>query len=38
MVEEVATVAAEEVDDGPKIAPRNLETRICKSRGKQALC
>jgi hypothetical protein len=37
MVEEAVTAAAEEADDWPKIAPQNLETRIYKSMGKQAL-
>jgi hypothetical protein len=36
-VEEVATVAVEEADDGPEITPQNLETQIYKSMGKQAL-
>ncbi len=36
-VEGAATAAAEEADDGPEIAPRNLETRIYESTGKQAL-
>jgi hypothetical protein len=37
MVEEAATAAAEEADDGLDIAPRNSETRIYESTGKQAL-
>jgi hypothetical protein len=36
-VEEAAMAAAEEADDRPDIAPQNLETRIYKSTGKQAL-
>ena len=36
-VEEAATAAAQEVANEPEIAPRNLETQIYKSMGKQAL-
>ncbi len=36
-VEEVATTAAEEADNGLEIAPQNLETWIYQSTGKQAL-
>jgi hypothetical protein len=36
-VVEVATTAAEEADDGPEIAPQNLETWIYESTNKQAL-
>jgi hypothetical protein len=36
-VDKAATAAAEEADDGPEIAPRNLETWIYESTGKQAL-
>jgi hypothetical protein len=31
MVEEVATAAPEEAEDGPKIAPQNSETWIYES-------
>ncbi len=37
MVEEAVTAAAEEADDGLKIASQILESRIYESTGKQAL-
>jgi hypothetical protein len=36
-VEEAAMAAVEEADNGPEIEPRNSETRIYESMGKQAL-
>jgi hypothetical protein len=36
-VEEAVMAAAEEADDGPEIAPQNLETNINESTGKQTL-